>query len=80
MQADRRHRGLQFVGYGIDEAVVRLASPQLAHQKNRIHDHAGNDQREKNDAEKQQHPFAPVEDDPADIESDRKRNQANAQA
>ena len=32
------------------------------------------------DAEEQQHAFAPVEDDPADIEGNRQRHQANAQA
>ena len=80
MQPDRCHRRLQFVSDGVDEAVVLLAAPQLAHQKNRIHHHAGNDQREKDDAEKQQHAFAPVEDDPADVQGDSQRHQANAQA
>ena len=56
------------MGNGIDKAVVLLAAPQFAHQKNRVDDHARNDQREKDDAEKQQHAFAPVEDDPADVE------------
>ena len=37
-------------------------------------------QREEDNAEEQQHAFAPVEDDPANVERDRQRNQANAQA
>ena len=80
MQPDRRHRRLQFMRDGIDEAVVLLTAPQLPHQENRIHHHACDDQREKDNAEKQQHSLAPVQDDPADIEGNRQRHQANAQA
>ena len=80
MQADRSHRRFQFVSDGIDEAVVLLAAANLAHQKAGVHDHAGNDQGKKDDAEKQQHSLAPVEDDPSNIERDRQRHQADAQA
>ena len=80
MQPDRRDRRLQFMGDGIDEAVVLLAASQFAHQKNRVDDHPRNDQREEDDAEEQQHALAPVEDDPANIQCNRQRHQANAQA
>ena len=68
------------MGNGIDEAVVLLTAPQLTHQKNRVYHHAGNDQREKDNSKKQQHALAPVENDPADVEGNRQRHQANAQA
>ena len=45
-----------------------------------FYDHARDNQREENNAEEQQHSFAPVEDDPADVERDRQRDQADAQA
>ncbi len=80
MQPDRRYRRLEFVGHSVDEAVVLLASSQFAHQKDGVDYHAGNDQREEDDAEKQQHALAPVEDDPSNVESDRQRDQADAQA
>ena len=80
MQTDRSHRRLQFVSDRIDEAVVLLAAANFAHQKTGVHDHASDDQGEKDDAEKQQHAFAPVEDDPSDIQRDRQRHQADAQA
>src|ERR1700722_8675804 len=80
MQPDRRHGRLQLMRNGVYKTVVLLAAPQLAHQKNRIDYHAGDNQREENDAEKQQHALAPVEDDPADVERDGQRHQADAQA
>src|SRR5580704_2249042 len=65
---------------GVDETVMLFAALNLAHQEACVHNHAGNDQREKDDAEKQQHSLSPVENDPADIQRDRQRHQANAQA
>ena len=67
------------MSHSINKAVVLLTAPQFPHQKNRVHHHARNDQREKYDAEKQQHPFPPVEDDPTNVQGDRHRHQANAQ-
>ena len=80
MQANGSDRRFQFVGNGVDKAVVLLAAPNLAHQKGGVHDHARDDQRKEDDAEKQQHALAPVENDPSDIEGNRQRHQANAQA
>ncbi len=64
---------------GIDETVMLLAAAKLAHQKTGIHDHPRNDQRKKDDAEKQQHPLAPVKNDPSNIERNRQRHQGDAQ-
>ena len=80
MQADGSNRRFQFVSNGVDEAVMLFAAANLAHQKTGIDDHARNDQRKKNDAEEQQHSFAPVENDPSNIERNRQRHQADAQA
>src|ERR1700733_12554036 len=68
------------MGYGVDKAIVLTAATPPPNQEAGVHDHAGNDQCKKDDAEEQQHSLAPVEDDPADIESDRQRDQADAQA
>ncbi len=80
MQPDRGHGRFQLMGDGIDETVVPLAAPQLAHQKNGVDHHPRDDQRKEDDAEEQQHALAPVQDDPADVERDRQRNQADPQA
>ena len=80
VQPNRSDRSFQFVGYRVDETIVLLAAANLTHQEDGVHDHAGYNQREKDQTEKQQHAFAPTEDDPADIQSDRERHQADAQA
>jgi len=49
----------------IDEAVVLLVAADFVHQEAGVDDHPGNDQEEENYAKEKQHPFAPVEDDPA---------------
>ena len=51
--------------------------PDFAHQKTRVEDQARDEQREKNDAEEQQHRLAPVQDDPADLQRDGYRDQAD---
>src|ERR1700678_784730 len=80
MQPDGSDRPLQLVSHRVDEAVVLLAAAKLANQEARVHDHAGDDQRKKDDAEEQQHALAPVENDPSNIEGDRERDQGDAQA
>ncbi len=55
------------MGDGVDETIVLFAPAKLAHQEDRIHHHAGDDQGEKDDAEKQQYAFAPIQDDPSDV-------------
>ena len=68
------------MGHGVDETVVLLAAPQFPYQKNGVHYHPRNDEGEKDDPEEKQYAFAPVEDDPSDIERDRQCHQADAQA
>ena len=62
------------------KAIMLLAAANLAYQEACVYDHSSDDQGEKDDAEKQQHTFAPVKDDPSNIQRDRQRYQANAQA
>ena len=74
MQPNRSYGSFQFMGDGVDEAVVLLTAPEFTHQENRIHHHPGNDQREEDDAEKQQHAFPPVEDDPSNVQGNSQRH------
>src|SRR5258707_5543775 len=67
------------MGDCIDEAVVLFATPKLPHQKACVHDHSRDDQGKKYDAKEQQDSLTPVENDPANVESDRQRHQGNAQ-
>src|SRR6202046_3801500 len=57
-----------------------LAAANLAQQERCIHDHARYNQGEKDNAEKQQHAFAPVEDNPPNVERNGECNQTDAQA
>src|SRR4029077_12736846 len=79
IEPDGSDGSLQFVGDGIDEAVVLLVAANFTHQETGVHDKPGDQQGKENYAQEKQDPFAPVEDDPADIEPDRQQHQANAQ-
>src|SRR5215471_96879 len=79
MEANRSDGRLQLMSYSIDEAVVLFTAPDLAHEENRVHHHAGDDQGEEDDSEEQQDAFAPIEDDPANVESNGQRHQAYTQ-
>src|SRR5580700_886120 len=70
---------LQFVRDGVDEAAVLFVAADFAHQEDGVEDHAGNDGEEKYDAEEEQDAFAPVEDDPADVQGDGEGHQRAAQ-
>ena len=78
MQPDRCHGRFQFVGNRIDEAVVLLVATDFVHQEAGVDDHPRNDQEEKNYPKEKQHPFAPVKDDPANVQCYRQRHQAYA--
>ena len=56
VQADRRDRRLQLVRDGVDERVVLLVAPDLAHQEDRVEHEPGDDQQEEDDAEDEQQP------------------------
>src|ERR1035438_5739466 len=70
---------LQFMGDGVDEAVMLLVAANFADQKDRIEDEAGYYGSEKNDAEKNFDALAPVEDDPAAADREGHRRQQNAE-
>src|ERR1700683_3161044 len=80
MQADGGNRRFEFVGNGVDKTILLFVALDLSQQKTRVDNESGDDEREKHDAKKQQHAFAPVENDPAYVECDGKRDQADAQA
>ena len=67
------------MGNGVNKTVMLFVTANLTHQKAGVHNQSGNQQREEDDAEEEQDAFPPVEDDPADIQADRKQHQANAQ-
>ena len=79
IKPDGSDGGLQFVGDGIDEAVMLLVAANFTHQKTGVHDQPGDQQGEEDYAQEKQDSFAPVENDPADIQPDRQQDQANAQ-
>ncbi len=79
VEAHRRDGRLQLVRHRVDERVVLFVSPDLADQEDRVEDDAGDDEREDEDAEDQQAGFAPVDDDPADVEEQRGGGKADAE-
>jgi len=79
VQSNRRHRRLQLVGDGVDEGIVLLVAPDLANEENRIDDHAGDDHQEEDRPEHHHDRLAPVQDQPADVQRDRGRDQADAE-
>src|SRR5271157_1060033 len=79
VQVNRGDGCLQLVRHRIQEAVLLLVTANLAHQKNRIENDAGNDETEENDSQNERHQFAPVEYDPTDVEHHRRRGQQHAQ-
>src|SRR5262245_54481722 len=79
VQADGCDGRLQFVGDGVNEGVVLLVAADLADEEDRIEDHARDDDKEDDDAQDREHAPAPVEDDPADVQGDGERDQADAE-
>ena len=79
IKPDRSDGRFQFVSDRIDEAVMLLVAANFTDQETGVHDEPGNQQGEKNHAQKEQDAFAPVEDDPADVQSDRQQYQTHAQ-
>jgi hypothetical protein len=67
------------MGDGVDKAVVLLVAPDLPYQEAGVDDHPRNQHPKENYAQKQQHPFTPVENDPANVQGDRQRDQTHAQ-
>ena len=76
VQLHRRDRRLQLVRDGVDERLVLLVAPDLAHQEDGVEDDAGDDERKDEQAGDEQAGFPPVDDDPADVERERAADQA----
>src|SRR5581483_294361 len=57
-----------------------LIPAHFANQKDGVEHHPGDNQSKEYDSEEQQDHFAPVQDDPADVEGNRQCNQAYSQA
>jgi hypothetical protein len=66
--------------YRVDEAIVLLAAAKFAYQEAGIHDHAGDNEGEEDNSKEQQYAFAPVQNDPTNVERNGERNQTDAQA
>ena len=79
VEPNRGDRRLQFVRDGVDESVVLLVAPDFTHEKNRVEDQPADDDQEEDDAEDEQHPGTPVDDDPTDVERDGQGDQARAE-
>ena len=80
IEADGGDGGLEFVGDGIEKAVVALVPLYLSHQEDGVQNQAGDQQQEEEDANHQQDEAAPVDDDPADVEGDGKGDEASAES
>ena len=65
--------------HGVDKSVVLFVAANLAHQKNGVQNQSGNNDGEKNDAQNEQSDLLQIEQNPADVERDRERDQANAE-
>src|SRR5262249_23090101 len=58
---------------------VLLVAPDLANEENRIDHHAGDDHQEEDRPEDHHDRLAPVQDEPADVQRDGRRDQADAE-
>src|SRR5215813_2335547 len=65
VQTNRRDRSLQFVGDGIDEAVVLLIAPNFPDEEKSVQDKTSRDSPKKNDSQGNLQAFAPVENNPS---------------
>ncbi len=63
---------------GIQKTVMALVALYLTHQKYGVQNQTCDQQQEQRNANDQQDYAAPVDDDPADVEGDRHRDQAGA--
>ena len=59
--------------------IARLRSANFPNEKNRVQNQSRNYNREKDDAENEQRDLLQIQQNPADVERDGKRDQTNAQ-
>jgi hypothetical protein len=64
---------------GVDEGVVLLVATDFAYEEGCVEDEPRDDQDEEDDAEDKQRHLAPVEQNPADVERQRERDQTDAE-
>jgi hypothetical protein len=67
------------VRYGVDEGVMLLIPPYLAHQKRRVQNDAADDRQGQYGSQEEQDSGTPVEQDPPDIQEDHDGDQADAE-
>src|SRR5277367_1713414 len=79
IKAYGRDWGLQLVGHRINKAVVLFVAANFSYQENCIEDQACNDDQKKYAAKKKLQPFAPILDDPTDVQRYGRRNQTHTQ-
>lgn len=80
IEANGSDGSFEFVREGVEKAVLPLGAADLADEKDSVDDHAGDHQDEKDDADDEKCWVAAcVDDDPADIQCDGRRDQADAQ-
>ena len=79
IEADGSDWCFQFVGDGVDKAVVLLVTPDLSNQKDGVQYEAGCDSAEEDEAQENLQAFPPVENDPAKTDGGCKGRQTNAE-
>ncbi len=80
IEADGGDGCLEFVGDGIEKAVVALVPLYLSHQEDGVQNQPGDEQQEEGNANHQQDDAARVDDDPADVQGDGKGDEAGAES
>ena len=79
VKPNRRDRRLQLVRDGVHERVVLLVPPNLADEKGRVQDEAGDDGGKHEAADEQRDQLSEREHHPADVERNGQRHQADAE-
>jgi hypothetical protein len=79
VEADGGDRSLELVGHGVDEGIVLLVAPDLTHQEDRIQHHPRNNDQKKHETQDGENAALPVDHEPADVQRDGDRNQADTE-
>src|SRR4051812_5907577 len=78
IKTDGGDGSFKLVRDGVDKSIVLFVTTYLTHQKSRIQHQAADDRDEKDDAEDEQRDFAPVEQNPTDVERHGQQHQTRA--
>src|SRR5262249_11435179 len=79
IKPDRGNRRLELVSDGVKKAVLLLVAPHFAYQKDGVQNHAHDNDGEEDNSQHEWDDFAPVKDDPADVEYGRDPGDENAE-